>query len=136
MLPLNRGNRADSGLAHLPDEPSLSLAQNSAIILSPRNGNCATLRLESSGYGSLSAEQVGADWTLRDVSDIEFQHGLKKASTLGETIGNLLNLQELTSTSKRLCTTELHSRCYPSRNSLHLSLFIRATAIESARFCR
>ena len=110
MLPLNREDRADSGLAHLLDEPSLSLAQNSAIILSPRNGNCATVRLESPGHGSLSADQAGADWILRDVSDIEFQHKLKKASTLGETVGNLLKLQELTPTSKRLCTTELHSR--------------------------
>ena len=110
MLPLNKEDRADSGLAHLLDEPSLSLAQNSAIILSPRNGNCATVHLESPGYGSLSADQAGADWILRDVSDIEFQHELKKTSTLGETVGNLLKLQELTPISKRLCTTELHSR--------------------------
>ncbi len=110
MLPLDGKHGADSGLAHSLDEPSPSLAQNSAVILSPRNANCATVRLESPGYGSLSADQVRADWILRDVSDIEFQHGLKEARTLGETVGNLLKLQELTPTSKRLCTTELHSR--------------------------
>ena len=54
-----------------------------AIILSPWNGKCATVRSESPGYGSLSVDQVRADWILRDVSDIEFQHVLKEARTLG-----------------------------------------------------
>ena len=110
MLPLDRMHRADSGLADPLDKPSPSLAQNSAIALSPRNGNCATDRLESPGYGPLSADQVRADWALIDVSDVGFQHGLKEARTLGEAVGNILNLQELTPTSKRRCTTELHSR--------------------------
>ena len=108
--PLDGKHGADSGLAHSLDEPSRHWRRIPQSTFLRGNGNCATVRLESPGYGSLSVDQVRADWILRDVSDIEFQHRLKEARTLGETVGNLLKLQELTPTCKQICTTELHCR--------------------------
>ena len=169
MQRLDRLQTATSGLASELDQSFPSLAQNSAITLSPQNStSCAIEPLTSSkaitflldqndddaiaylkfarslnqnlqcppDYGSLSADQVRAVWTLKDCSEVDIRARLREARTLCETVSYLLELLELTPTSERLWKANSFSRRLPSRVQLRPPLFRRPSAKESTRSCR
>ena len=159
MLNFNGLQGPESGIASALEEPSRSLAQDSAI-----TSSSAKTRLEQqaaiiilldqhddiilaylkfarslnrnlyylSGYGSLSKDQVLAVCALRDCNDNEIKAWLKQARKFGETAELALELQELTLTSKRLWTIQTPSRRYRSRAWLCRPFFIRAITRDFA----